>query len=58
MRRSQGGGDDVLDNLELLHANCHRQIHTARMVTERAASRERRCEGLSRMRRKAQAGSS
>ena len=29
------GGDDSLDNLELLHANCHRQKHSHRMGTKR-----------------------
>jgi len=35
------GGDDSLDNLELLHENCHHQIHSRRMETKQAAS----CEG-------------
>jgi RNA-directed DNA polymerase len=26
--RRVDGGDDGLDNLELLHANCHRQLHS------------------------------
>jgi len=39
--RSQGGSDTV-DNLELLHANCHRQIHVQERRTKAAASREGR----------------
>jgi RNA-directed DNA polymerase len=35
------GGPDTADNLELLHANCHRQIHVREQLTETAAS----CEG-------------
>jgi RNA-directed DNA polymerase len=33
VRRSLGGGDE-LDNLELLHANCHRQKHSKRGCDE------------------------
>jgi RNA-directed DNA polymerase len=33
IRRSLGGGDD-LDNLELLHANCHRQKHSKQSCEE------------------------
>ena len=33
VRRSHGG-DDSLDNLELLHANCHRQRHSHEVGTE------------------------
>jgi len=33
VRRSRGG-DDGLDNLELLHANCHRQLHCQESETE------------------------
>ena len=33
VRRSHGG-DDGLDNLELLHANCHRQLHSREVETE------------------------
>jgi RNA-directed DNA polymerase len=33
VRRTQGG-DDSLDNLELLHANCHRQRHSQGVGTE------------------------
>ena len=39
--RSQGGRETV-DNLELLHANCHRQIHVQERRTQAAASREGR----------------
>jgi RNA-directed DNA polymerase len=35
------GGPDTADNLELLHANCHRQIHVRERPTKAAAS----CEG-------------
>jgi RNA-directed DNA polymerase len=36
------GGPDTADNLELLHANCHRQIHARESRTKAAASREGR----------------
>ena len=36
------GGPDTADNLELLHANCHRQIHVRERRTKAAASREGR----------------
>jgi RNA-directed DNA polymerase len=36
------GGQDTVDNLELLHANCHRQIHVRERRTKAAASREGR----------------
>jgi RNA-directed DNA polymerase len=36
------GGDDSLDNLELLHENCHHQKHNHRMETKQAAFREGR----------------
>ena len=36
------GGDDTLDNLVLLHANCHRQVHSERLVVNKTASREGR----------------
>jgi RNA-directed DNA polymerase len=36
------GGPDTADNLELLHANCHRQIHVQERRTKAAASREGR----------------
>jgi len=36
------GGLDTADNLELLHANCHRQIHVQERQTKAAASREGR----------------
>jgi RNA-directed DNA polymerase len=36
------GGDDNLDNLVLLHPNCHRQVHSQGMVVKKSASREGR----------------
>jgi RNA-directed DNA polymerase len=36
------GGPDTADNLELLHANCHRQIHVREQRTKAAASRQGR----------------
>jgi RNA-directed DNA polymerase len=36
------GGPDTADNLELLHANCHRQIHVRERQTKATASREGR----------------
>ncbi len=39
--RSQGGSE-MADNMELLHANCHRQIHVQERRTEAAASRKGR----------------
>ena len=36
------GGTNTADNLELLHANCHRKIHVRERPTEPAASREGR----------------
>lgn len=36
------GGSDTADNLELLHANCHRQIYVQERRTKAAASREGR----------------
>jgi RNA-directed DNA polymerase len=36
------GGPDTAENLELLHANCHRQIHVQERRTKAAASREGR----------------
>ena len=36
------GGGETADNLVLLHANCHRQVHREGMVVEKAASREGR----------------
>jgi RNA-directed DNA polymerase len=36
------GGLDTADNRELLHANCHRQIHAQERQTQAAASREGR----------------
>jgi RNA-directed DNA polymerase len=36
------GGATTLDNLVLLHPNCHRQVHAAGLVVDKAASREGR----------------
>jgi RNA-directed DNA polymerase len=36
------GGTDLIDNLLLLHPNCHRQVHSEGLVVEKAASREGR----------------
>jgi RNA-directed DNA polymerase len=36
------GGDDTVGNLVLLHPNCHRQVHSQRLVVDQAASREGR----------------
>jgi RNA-directed DNA polymerase len=36
------GGTDTIDNLLLLHPNCHRQVHSRGMVVEKVASREGR----------------
>ena len=36
------GGQDTADNMELLHANCHRQIHVREGRTKATASREGR----------------
>ena len=36
------GGGDQMSNLELLHGNCHRQVHSRRVGNEGAASREGR----------------
>jgi RNA-directed DNA polymerase len=36
------GGDDRIDNLVLLHPNCHRQVHSEGLVVEKPASREGR----------------
>jgi len=41
------GGQDTADNLELLHANCHRQIHVQERRTKATASREGVSECLS-----------
>lgn len=40
------GGLDTFDNLVLLHANCHRQVHTSDSLTDQAASCEGRCGRL------------
>jgi RNA-directed DNA polymerase len=39
--RSHGGTDEI-DNLVLLHPNCHRQVHSEGLVVEKLASREGR----------------
>jgi RNA-directed DNA polymerase len=39
--RVYGGGDGV-DNLVLLHENCHRQVHSRKLVVNKAASRKGR----------------
>ncbi len=39
--RSHGGTDEI-DNLVLLHPNCHRQVHSEGLVVEKTASREGR----------------
>ena len=36
------GGSDLIDNLVLLHPNCHRQVHSEGLAVEKAASREGR----------------
>jgi RNA-directed DNA polymerase len=36
------GGEDLIDNLVLLHPNCHRQVHSEGLVVEKTASREGR----------------
>jgi RNA-directed DNA polymerase len=36
------GGTDLIENLVLLHPNCHRQVHGERLVVEKVASREGR----------------
>jgi RNA-directed DNA polymerase len=36
------GGEDRIDNLVLLHPNCHRQVHSEGWVVNKAASREGR----------------
>jgi RNA-directed DNA polymerase len=40
------GGQDTFDNLELLHANCHRQKHANEELMDQAASCEGRCGRL------------
>jgi RNA-directed DNA polymerase len=42
LRWRSHGGDDTVDNLVLLHPNCHRQIHNQRLVVDKTASREGR----------------
>ena len=36
------GGSDLIDNLVLLHPNCHRQVHSQGLVVAKSASREGR----------------
>jgi RNA-directed DNA polymerase len=36
------GGSDLIDNLVLLHPNCHRQVHSEGLVVNKTASREGR----------------
>ena len=36
------GGSDTVDNLVMLHPNCHRQVHSQGVVVEKTASREGR----------------
>jgi RNA-directed DNA polymerase len=36
------GGKETVDNLILLHPNCHRQVHSKGLVVTKAASREGR----------------
>jgi RNA-directed DNA polymerase len=36
------GGDNTVDNLVLLHPNCHRQVHSEGLAVNKAASREGR----------------
>ena len=36
------GGTDAIDNLVLLHPNCHRQVHSEGLVVNKTASREGR----------------
>src|SRR5262249_26228108 len=36
------GGSDLMENLELLHVNCHRQLHSRTKVVAVSASREGR----------------
>jgi RNA-directed DNA polymerase len=42
LRWRSHGGDDTVDNLVLLHPNCHRQAHSEGLVVNKAASREGR----------------
>ena len=35
-------GSDTADNMQLLHANCHRQVHVREQPTEEAVSGEGR----------------
>jgi len=36
------GGSSTIDNLVLLHPNCHRQVHSEGLVVAKSASREGR----------------
>ena len=36
------GGEDRVDNLVLLHLNCHSQVHSEGLVVNKAAAREGR----------------
>jgi RNA-directed DNA polymerase len=42
LRWRSHGGDDDLDNLVLLHPNCHRQVHSEGLVVAKSVSREGR----------------
>jgi RNA-directed DNA polymerase len=42
LRWRSHGGDDTVDNRVLLHAHCHRQVHSEGLVVNKAASREGR----------------
>jgi RNA-directed DNA polymerase len=42
LRWRSRGGTDAIDNLVLLHPNCHRQLHRGELVVEKTASREGR----------------
>jgi RNA-directed DNA polymerase len=42
LRWRSHGGSDQIDNLVLLHPNCHRQVHREGLVVAKAASREGR----------------
>jgi RNA-directed DNA polymerase len=42
LRWRSHGGDDSIANRVLLHPNCHRQVHSERLVVDKTASREGR----------------
>jgi RNA-directed DNA polymerase len=42
LRWRSRGGSDTVDNLVLLHPNCHRQVHSEGLVVAKSASREGR----------------